>query len=133
MQRAKGFFFVCAGVFLLALSYHLAASSASAQIGALVQGASIQSIAPYTFPRATACVNRVWRWMGESGGLHTGSVPVPGAAPIVATDPYGTVILENGDWLKFDGSSWVLIGNLVGGGPIPAKQESWGQLKARYR
>ena len=31
MQRAKAFYFVCAGVFLLALSYHLGAQSAGAQ------------------------------------------------------------------------------------------------------
>jgi hypothetical protein len=32
MQRAKVFFLVCAGVFLLALAYHLGASSAGAQV-----------------------------------------------------------------------------------------------------
>src|SRR5262249_33696920 len=31
MQRAKAFFYVCAGIFLLALSYHLGARSAVAQ------------------------------------------------------------------------------------------------------
>jgi len=32
MQRAKAFFFVCAGMFLLALAYHLGATSATAQL-----------------------------------------------------------------------------------------------------
>jgi hypothetical protein len=31
MQRAKAFFFVCAGIFLLALAYHLGATNATAQ------------------------------------------------------------------------------------------------------
>jgi hypothetical protein len=31
MQRARAFFYVCAGVFLLALSFHLGAQSARAQ------------------------------------------------------------------------------------------------------
>ena len=31
MQRTKAFFYVCAGVFLLALSYHFGAASAQAQ------------------------------------------------------------------------------------------------------
>lgn len=31
MQRAKAFFFVCAGVFLLALAYHFGATTATAQ------------------------------------------------------------------------------------------------------
>ena len=34
MQKAKAFFLVCAGFFLLALSYHLGAQSATAQAGA---------------------------------------------------------------------------------------------------
>ena len=33
MQRAKAFFYVCAGLFLLALSYHFGAQSAQAQTG----------------------------------------------------------------------------------------------------
>ena len=32
MHRARAFFFVCAGLFLLALSYHLGARSATAQV-----------------------------------------------------------------------------------------------------
>ena len=31
MQKARAFFFVCAGIFLLALAYHLGARSATAQ------------------------------------------------------------------------------------------------------
>jgi len=38
MQRARAFFFVCAGVFLLAAAYHLGATSATAQQGASVSG-----------------------------------------------------------------------------------------------
>jgi len=60
------------------------------------------------------------------------AVPVPGTLAIVATDPYGTVLLENGDWLKFDGSSWVPIGNLVGA-PTPMQKVTWGAVKSRYR
>lgn len=129
---AKRFFFVCAGVFLLALSFHLGQVTAQAQSGLTVEGASIESFELTAFPRATACVNRLWSWMGENGALHQNSVPVPGTLRIVATDPYGTVMLENGDWLKFDGSSWVLVGNLANG-PTPARGSTWGGVKARYR
>jgi hypothetical protein len=40
MQRARAFFYVCAGLFLLALSYHLGARNAGAQYGAQVTGYS---------------------------------------------------------------------------------------------
>ena len=33
MHKARAFFFVCAGIFLLALSYHLGARGAGAQAG----------------------------------------------------------------------------------------------------
>ena len=129
---AKRFFYVCAGILCLALAYHLGAVSATAQSGASVEGASIESFQLNAFPRATACVNRLWRWMEENGAPRVNLVPVPGTERIVATDPYGSVMLENGDWLQFDGSSWVLVGNLVGA-PTPASQGTWGSLKTRYR
>ena len=73
--------------------------------GAVVEGASIEAIELSSFPRATGCVNRRFYWMDESGPRPSYPVPVPGTQRIVATDPYGTVLLENGDWLKFDGTS----------------------------
>jgi hypothetical protein len=129
---AKRFFNICAGILCLSLAYHFGAVSAGAQGGLTVEGASIESFQLNTFPRATGCVNRLWRWMEQNGALRMNPVPVPGTERIVATDPYGSVMLENGDWLQFDGSAWVLVGNIVGA-PTPATQETWGQLKARYR
>jgi hypothetical protein len=35
---ARKFFYICAGMFLLALSYHLGASTANAQLGSAVAG-----------------------------------------------------------------------------------------------
>ena len=131
---ARKFFYVCAGMLMLALSYHLGASTSSAQGGAVIEGGSIQTVQDNTFPRATACVNRIWRWMGESGGAPIEyPFPVPGTSRIVATDPNGLVLLENGDWYKGSSGGWTLIGNLAGGGPTQALRESWGQVKSRYR
>jgi hypothetical protein len=130
---AKRFFYVCAGMLCLAIVFHLGQVTAHAQGGALVEGASIESFQLNTLPRATACVNRFYRWMGESGGApNVAPVPVPGTSPIIATDPYGTVMLANGDWLKFTGTDWVVIGNLADS-PTPAQQASLGSVKARYR
>jgi len=36
MHKARAFFFVCAGIFLLAVAYHLGARSAVAQVGSQV-------------------------------------------------------------------------------------------------
>ncbi len=129
---ARRFFYVCAGLLCLALAFHFGQVAALAQVGATIEGASIESTQSPTFPRATACVNRFWTWMGENGILNPTSVPVPGSLRILATDPYGTVVLENGDWLRFDGASWVLIGNLVGGA-TGTQSGTLGQLKAPYR
>jgi len=42
MQRARTFFYVCAGLFLFALSYHLGATNAGAQAGASIVGFSAE-------------------------------------------------------------------------------------------
>jgi hypothetical protein len=98
MQRAKAFFFVSAGVCLLALAYHFGATSARAQ-------------APGN-PVVTGFTN------GSNGG---------GVAITSNGDVYGTATAANY-------ASWSHIGNVfAGGGPTPAKTESFGQVKARYR
>jgi len=109
---AKRFFYVIAALLCFALSPSLAHVAAQVQSGVTVEGASIQSVQDNTFPRATGCVDRLFYWMGENCATHQLPVPVPGTQRIVATDPYETVLLDNGDWLKFDGSAWVLIGTL---------------------
>jgi len=68
--------------------------------------------------------------------------PVPGSADIASVliynpgnyPPSTTVVLTNGDVYNRDGptATWALVGTF-GGSPIPTKDESWGQLKARYR
>lgn len=132
-MMASRFFYVCAGLLCLAISFHLGQVTAHAQAGVTVEGASIESTQLNTFPRATGCVNRILYWIGENGASHQYSLgPVPGSQRIVATDPYGTVMLENGDWLNWNGTDWVLIGNLVGA-PTATHTETWGSVKARYR
>jgi len=129
---ARRFFFICAGLLCLAIAFQFGAVSGHAQTGVAVEGASIESVQDNTFPRATGCVSRFFYWIGDNGATHQLPVPVPGRERIVATDPYETVLLENGDWLKFDGMAWVLIGNLTGGATA-THSETWGRLKARYR
>jgi len=130
---AKKFFYVCAGLLMLALSYHLGANTATAQGGTVIEGASLQFVAGAPEGnRASACVNRIWRWMGPGGVPREFPVPVPGSSRIVATDPWQNVLLENGDWFQYSGGAWAYMGNLAGGSPTPAMRETWGQVKARY-
>ena len=63
MQRAKAFFYVCAGLFLLAGAYAMGARSAQAQVGAVVSGfayASNQAFVP-------TGVNGHWRHRTQHG------------------------------------------------------------------
>jgi len=42
-------------------------------------------------------------------------------------------MLDNGDVLMYNNPGWRRIGNLLGGGPTPTAQPTFGQLKAQYR
>ena len=103
MHKARAFFYVAAGIFLLALSYHLGARNAGAQVGSIV-GISTSG------PRMTAtCFTAV----------HV----------VTATGDLYERLVCNGQLVE----SVTYIGNFWSGGPTPAQQESWGALKSRYR
>jgi hypothetical protein len=133
MHKARAFFYVAAGVFLLALCCHLGARNAGAQVGSQVTLGDMNR----SFEGGIAAVvNR---------SVYTGTIrpklaafgalpPVPGVDPIVAVygaDP--TVMLFNGDVYTYSGGGWTLMGNIVSGGRTPAQQGSWGAVKDRYR
>ena len=139
MHKARAFFFVCAGLLLLALSYHLGARSAGAQSSGSMEAASFAS--GYNSGSSVAfVVNRVlytsyqlsgslqWRTPALSAGT------IPGTAPVAATSASaGLVLLTDGDlWLSAGQGSWMFIGNLLGASPTPAQSISIGQLKAKY-
>lgn len=96
MNRARSFFYVCAGLLLLALSWHLGARSAGAQA--------------------------------------TGN-PVVGVSSIGNGQPVWLAVTANGDtyYSANTGQSWQFSSNVFAGGPTPAREETWGQLKSRYR
>ena len=136
MRKAKAFFVVCAGIFLLALSYHVGARSARAQATTLrvvgenylVSGNTLYAVDGYS--------------------IHT--LPIPGAPPLpVAPDnilvyaeggvPGGydvpgsaIVTLDGTVWGRYGTSGWTILG-AISGGATPAQQRTLGQLKARYR
>jgi hypothetical protein len=89
------------------------------------------------------------RFFYVSGGIlmlalayHFGAMSAQAQAPgnpVVAVMGCGAVITANGDiYEPLGGSCNVSFpfhhdGNVFAGGPTPAKAESFGQLKARYR
>jgi hypothetical protein len=73
-------------------------------------------------------------------GYTTARAQAPGNPVVTALSGAGgyaiTVYTSNGDvYYSSTGTPsgpWVLASNIFSGGPTPASQESWGQLKARY-
>ncbi len=133
MHRARGFLYVCAGVCFLALAYHLGAQSAGAQ--STIMTAANLEVTPYS-AHFTGAVGRIVHHTPAPPATYTIATPVPGTEPIVHTGSDGiflTAILANGDIYQWDGSTWVLRGNLIGGGPTSAQFNTFGSLKSRYR
>jgi hypothetical protein len=89
---AKSFFYVCAGLFLLAGAYAFGARNAVAQ--------------------------------------------APGNSVVATFDASHEIITANGDiYVPSSGmcGTYYKCSNVFAGGPTPAKQESFGGVKARYR
>jgi len=128
MQRARAFFFVCAGLFLLVLSHHLGARSAGAQAGAVIEGVNASG------GPITAVVNGVFEHVDPTTGMIglTAAIPVPGHVIDTANS---FLIYDNGDIYVLADShngTWRRSGSIVAG-PVPARQESFGSVKVRYR
>ena len=119
---AKTFFYVAVGMFLLALSYHLGASTAGAQAtsfrvlfpGPLVieTGGQIYSLdAPFGW--------RVW----------SDPPPVPATSLLAGKGPF--ITNDGTAWDKYVDGGWRSYP--LPGLPVSAMRKSWGELKARYR
>lgn len=131
---AKQFFYVSAGLFLLALSYHLGATNAQGQMAQPLDGPHIDSPGgPNGSAWMTGAVGRVFY---ANGVPHP--APIPGVARVVATAGTGTsawpyvVMLENGDFYYGTETQWTFFGNTIGS-PTGATPKSWGKVKADYR
>jgi hypothetical protein len=110
---SKRIFYLCGAILCLAVAYHLGAVQAVAQSPVRVEAVSIQNVSGGGL-RASGVVNRKFYYV-QDGIVHPYAEPIPGKDRIVASDPgFITVVLENGDWLQWNGGQWVKIGNLVG-------------------
>jgi hypothetical protein len=103
MHKARSFFFVCAGIFLLALAYHLGAQSATAQAGSGVIGPFVNNA------QANGEVASGYVWvMTQNGDVFVRGMDTGGNSPLLSLGNYWS-------------------------GATPATRETWGQLKSRYR
>ena len=124
---ARKFFYVCAGMLMLALSYHLGATTATAQAAGSLECAS------YSGNAAWAVAGHHLYYLSNSAPREFVDYgPLPNATRAVACGPLG-VVLEDGSVWQSSFGEWVQFGQFPLGGPVPAQQQSWGQLKARYR
>lgn len=122
-MQVTRFFLVCAGLFLLVLSYNLGVGAAHGQVSTM-EAATIES------DWAFAVVGRsLWR-MNSAGVVDMIPEPVPGTSRAVACWSDG-VLLENGEAWRYRGG-WVHFGTFALGATHRG-ESSWGSLKARYR
>jgi hypothetical protein len=133
MQRAKAFFYVCAGIFLLALSYHLGARKATAQAVSnpvtAALGATVATANGDFYGTNMGAWTRFGNIFSSAGHTSTGPIAamrMQGAAPVQA-------ITSDGDVYSLaPGPLWTFEGNMFSGS-TPAARTSWGQLKGTYR
>jgi hypothetical protein len=137
---ARKFFLVAAGMLMLALSYHLGASTAGAQ----AQGSTV--IAAYGWRDSepahyAAVVGRTAYVLTSGDTVYPFSATIPGTAPVVAvggsmanTLNNVCVVLANGDAYSaaYNDTNWQYDGNVIGAGPTSIGRASWSQVKALY-
>ena len=134
---SRKFFYVCAGLFLLAASFAVGAVTSTAQPVVGVADAGSMS-----------CMLVGRQIIGRDSDFRTGQSslivvpdPVPGAGQVVAIhlerwNPgwIAWAVLEDGSVYQIanDSGGWISHGSVLGG-PINTTQSTWGQVKARYR
>ena|SRR5688572_24053547 len=139
---AKKFFYVSAGLLLLALTYHLGARSATAQgstqafgaiesanavvtTGAMLHGVHLNAITGIDSPPTSILLP------------HPGTV-IAATASVSSSTPSSIglafVIYEDGSlWHYRSETGWVLVTSMIGGGPTAGSPTTWGRVKAEYR
>ncbi len=136
---AKRLFYASASLLMLALAYHLGATSAIGQTGGIITDAYDPGLGSFAVTSTGAV------YFASYGGTETPSNPtwshvgtIPAGSSIVTIQEAGGTVVHafdanGGFWVSTDyGRTWALRGNVVGA-PTPARTESFGQLKTRYR
>jgi len=131
---ARKFFYVCAGLSLLAYSFHLGATSAHGQVGGIqifVEG--VNGGVPYVVTASGDQLRYVpgYGWLSDAGnifGTASGGRTVASLVPQVALTSTGEVWYGQG----IGSAPWVNAG-APPLGPTPVHSTTFGALKARYR
>ena len=150
MQRARAFFYVAAGLFLLAASYHLGARSAGAQaqVGSSQQEIAIltgtlndgQTIPLPTYGDGTEAVETDCKWFVSLRDFPVGTVNVLVAhcsaenrvvsAYVCVPDPHNCVPTD--PTFTQCSVNYLIIATRVTA-PVSTTPSTLGQLKARFR
>ena len=135
---ARKFFFACAGLLCLALAYHLGAERAAAQTGEQLADIAWRQADGHAYAVSTSGAIYATPGYCQAWSL-VGRMP-PGCVPVCVLDGDVGGSL---DIACADGSAWTVQGSVpsvsvvpcsqVFGQPTTAWQETWGQLKSRYR
>lgn len=135
----RKFFYACAGLMCLAMTFAAGAQTAHGQMSGL-QGTNVGN----AYGLVTAVVNGTLVKCPASGGVEV-VAPLPVGGTVVSTGFYPTlyggylVVYDNGDVYYRDqtiygDTSWHHLANLVSAaGPTTTKLSTFGALKARYR
>jgi hypothetical protein len=132
---ARKFCYACAGLFLLALSYHLGAVRALAQSGHQLRIGSVIG--------SRVGVDQgglIWA-LGDYGPPVSGlALPKPGNVVAISASPSNPtvgvepiqVLYDDGDWYLYGNGAWSFRGNIFGT-PTATFKQTWGQVKSTYR
>jgi hypothetical protein len=137
---ARNFFYISAGMLMLALAYHFGASTAAAQGANLLCAAANQDGSTNWAVDSNGALYEQTRNDAGSGPWYPiRTIPVTSKPvalsvfPSTAGDTAFALFAEDGTvyaWVGWQGS--YTTSNVFSGGPTPAQHESWGQVKSRY-
>lgn len=123
----KKFFYACAALLCLALAFHFGATSAQSQMPGQVR---IVGELGWFATDTDIWVISQHGWQPLTPGYRP-APPVP-TSQVLWYLQDGRLVTVSGEGFWWNGSGWTSVGTIPGG-PTQATQESWGQLKARYR
>ena len=138
MHKAKVFFFVCAGLLMLALAFHLGATSAQSQSANKLVDVAWRRADGYAY--AVTSAGEIWANPGYCGNfIRVGQMPA-GCVPVTVLDGDvgGSLDIgcENGEFYTVVGAVpniQVVLCSSIFGGPVSAAKQSWGQVKVDHR
>ncbi len=122
---AKRFFYVCAGILALVLTYHFGATSAGGQGLVRVIGPNTVVVGSNAFYLEISNPPFGWRQLPYNGNTLP---PVPVTS--LASYQLGTAITDTGEGWYATAGVWVSAGTPPSVATIPS---TWGSVKAKYR